>query len=230
MESVPQQVVIANRILVNKGVLDAFGHVSARDPQDPSKFLLSRNLAPALVQEEDLISYDIDGESGDPRRGYIERYIHSEIYRVRSDANAIVHSHAPTALPFTLSAEPLRAVTHMAAFLGTAVPVFEIRDFAGGDSDLLVKTRSLGASLAGVLGNGSAVLMRGHGFVVVGATVAQAVQYAVYLGVNAVIQHQAMLMGEYVPLTSGESEAAREANDGQTHRSWNFWRDEVFRD
>lgn len=228
--SIRDDLVIANRILVHRGILDAFGHVSCRDPEDSSRFLLSRNLAPGQVRADDIIVYEADGESLDERRGYLERYIHSEVYRARPDVGAVVHSHAPGVLPFAVGGTPLRAVTHMAAFIGEEAPIFEIRDFAGMETDLLVGDRALGGSLAGVLGNSSAALMRGHGSVVVGPTLAHAVQRAVYLAVNATVQLQAMATGAVTPLTAGECEAARIANDGQVARAWNFWRDAAMRD
>jgi len=218
---------IANRILVAKGVLDAFGHVSARDPEDPTRFLLARNLAPGNVEAEDVIVYDADGETSDSRPGYLERYIHSEIYRTRPDVGAVVHSHAPDVLPFAVGTVPLRAVTHMAAFLDGNAPVFEIREFAGDASDLLIRDRDLGAALARTLGGSAVALMRGHGSVVVAPTLAHVVQRAVYLAVNARVQLQALALGSVTALTPGEREAARIANDGQVARAWNVWRDEV---
>jgi len=218
---------VANRILVSKGVLDAFGHVSARDTEDPSRFLLARNLAPGDVEAGDVIVYDADGQSSDPRPGYLERYIHSEIYRSRPDVGAVIHSHAPDVLPFAVGSVPLRAVTHMAAFLDGDAPVFEIRDVAGDASDLLIRDQSLGSALAHVLGDSTVALMRGHGSVVVAPTLPHVVQRAVYLAVNARVQLQALATGPVTALSPGECAAARVANDGQVARAWNVWRGEV---
>lgn len=219
--------VVANHILVARGVLDAFGHVSIRNPDDPQTFLISRNLAPAQVDVSDIQLVDLDGTPDDPRPSYLERFLHGSIYRARQDVQAIVHSHSASVVPFSISATPLRAVWHMAGFLGTQVPVFEIRDTAGAESDLLVRNTELGAALARRLGGASVVLMRGHGSVAVGGTLAQAVARAVYTELNARVQAAASQLGDYTALTAEEGAAAATSNDGQVQRAWDIWRAEV---
>jgi ribulose-5-phosphate 4-epimerase/fuculose-1-phosphate aldolase len=218
------ELVDANHILFDQGVLDAFGHVSVRSEQDPQRFLLARNLAPALVSEEDILQFTLQGDTEDSRPPYLERFIHGEIYRARPDVVAVVHSHSPAVVPFSVSNVPLRAVMHMAGFLAEGAPVFEIRDVAGTGSDVLVRNRESGEALARVLGSGSVVLMRGHGSVAVGASLREAVYRAVYTEVNARAQASALALGACTYLTSDEGVATVETMSGQLHRAWGIWR------
>lgn len=218
----------ANHVLVRHGVLDAFGHVSARHPDDPDRFLLSRNRAPGLVGPEDIQVYDLDAETTDDRPGYLERFIHAEIYRRRPDVRSVVHSHSASVVPFSISARPLEAVWHMAGFLGPRVPVFDIRDSAGPASDLLIRDAALGAALAETLGDAAVVLMRGHGSVAVGDSIPEAVFRAVYAELNARVQAAAIgLGGDFTALTEAEAVAAAASNYGQMSRAWEVWRDEA---
>lgn len=226
----PEAVADANHVLVDRGVLDAYGHISARHPDDPNSFLLSRNLAPALVGPQDIQTYDLDAETRDDRPGYLERFIHAEIYRRRPDVRAVVHSHSAAVVPFSISARPLQAVWHMAGFLGPRVPVFDIRDSAGAASDLLIRNADLGARLADALGDSAVVLMRGHGSVTVGDSIPEAVFRAVYAELNARVQASAIGLGEdYTALTEAEALAAAESNYGQMSRAWQIWRSEARR-
>ncbi len=218
------ELALANRILVDHGILDAFGHVSARNPDDPETFLLSRNLAPGLVTAEDIQVISFDGTAHDDRPSYLERFLHAEIYRRREDVHAIAHSHSASIVPFSVSETPLRAVWHMAGFLGTAVPVFEIRDSVGSGSDLLVRDSDLGRDLASALGDQAVALMRGHGFAVVGDSLPQVVARAVYSDLNARAQAAAMQLGGFTPLTEKEGIAAAESNNGQLRRAWEVWK------
>lgn len=228
----------ANRILADQGIFDAFGHVSARCPQDPSRFWLSRNLAPGSVTRADLLAFDVvtgEPQAANAPKVYLERHIHSEVYRARPDVMAVVHNHSPAVLPFAIArGARLRPVCHMAGFLGgqahEAPPLFEIRDHAGPASDLLVRDRGLGAALARTLGDGRAVLMRGHGITLVAASLRVAVFRAIYAEANARLLLQALPLGPPEPLTPGEADAARETNEGQVARPWALWRARARRD
>jgi ribulose-5-phosphate 4-epimerase/fuculose-1-phosphate aldolase len=217
----------ANRVLVMRGVLDAFGHISVRDPEQPDHFLISRNLAPAAVTAKDIQLYDFDGRTADERPGYLERFLHAEIYRLLPAVRSVVHSHSPSMLPFSVSSMPLRAVSHMAGFLAPEVPVFEIRDVAGDASDLLIRNGELGQALAGVLGQSAVALMRGHGWVAVGQSVPHAVFRAVFAEANAKAQAAAVQLGEITALTDAEAIASAVANHGQISRAWALWSQEV---
>jgi HCOMODA/2-hydroxy-3-carboxy-muconic semialdehyde decarboxylase len=221
-----QDLVDANRILFDQRVLDAFGHVSVRHPRRADRFLLSRNLAPALVGVDDIQTFDLDGNVvDDDRRVYLERFIHGEIYRARPEVMAVVHSHSASVVPFSAVASvAFRPVSHMCGFLGKGAARFEIRDFAGDASDLLVRNRMLGAALARSLGNDPVVLMRGHGSTVVGPSLKHAVFRAVYTEVNARLLSEALRLGDVECLSPGEARATMETNEGQLERPWALWK------
>jgi HCOMODA/2-hydroxy-3-carboxy-muconic semialdehyde decarboxylase len=221
------ELVTANHILFDQGVVDGFGHVSVRHPTESGRFLLARSVAPALVVAADIMEFDLDGNPLDVggRALYLERFIHSEIYRARPDAGAVVHSHSPAVVPFSVAKDvPLRAVWHLGGILGEGCPVFEIRTAAGAGTDLLIRDRALGAALARSLGRGPVVLMRGHGCTVVGSTVRHAVFNAVYTETSAALQSEAMRLGAVTYLTREEAEAAAACNAAQIDRSWELWR------
>ncbi|MDQ3027103.1 MAG: class II aldolase/adducin family protein [Pseudomonadota bacterium] len=222
--------VAANRILAMHGVLDAYGHVSVRSRRDPAGFLMSRSLAPQRVTAKDIQEYGADSEPiGDARKPYLERFIHGEIYRKRPDAMAIVHSHSPSVIPFGIAQTPLRPVYHMASFLWTGVPVFDIRRVRE-DNDLLIRDRPLGKALAGSLGKCACVLMRGHGMTVVGENLPEVVFRAVFTEMNAQLQMQAQrLEGPLEFLSDEEGRRATESNRPTIERPWELWKSQVFR-
>jgi ribulose-5-phosphate 4-epimerase/fuculose-1-phosphate aldolase len=224
-----EDIVVGSRVLADFGVLDGFGHVSARDPRNPNHFLMSRSLAPALVTADDLMEFDLDGNPVDARGRsiFLERFIHAEIYRARPDVMSVVHTHSPGVIPFSVSQVPLRAMYHNPSFLAAGVPVWDIRkDF--GDTNMLVSNSAIGKSLAATLGDRPVVLMRGHGDVTVGPTVKMAVFRAYYTDVNAKLQAQAIALGgEPNYLTPGESAKADQINFAVIDRIWNLWRMKV---
>jgi HCOMODA/2-hydroxy-3-carboxy-muconic semialdehyde decarboxylase len=221
-----EDLVVANRVLVNEGVLDAFGHVSVRHPKNPERYLLGRNLAPALVTAGDIVEYDLDSNPIEAPASFThfhERFIHGEIYRARPDVHAVVHSHSPNVIPFGVTEHPLRALYHMSSFLGTGVPVFEIR--SAGMTNMLVSNNALGKSLANTLGESSVALMRGHGNVIVAKSVQMAVFRAVYTEVNARLQLQAAALGGPINfLADEESEKAMQVLDNIHVRAWDIWK------
>lgn len=223
-----EKLVLANRILYRHGVVDGFGHASARHDASPGHFLLARNMAPGLVRREDIVTFDLDGTALDAggRRVYLERFIHAEIYRARRDVHAVVHSHSPSVIPFGVTKQRLRPVFHMSGFLAEGSALFEIRDVAG-DTDMLISNGRLGAALAAVLGPRSTVLMRGHGSTVVGASLEQAVYRAFYAEVNARLQLQARQLGKVTYLNAREAAKAAAVNDTQLQRVWELWRQEI---
>ena len=221
--------VLANRVLAEQGVLDAFGHVSVRHPGNPQRFLMSRALAPALVKAEDIRAYDLDGNALDPKgpTSFPERFIHSEIYRARPDVTAVVHSHAPAVIAFGTTQIPLRPITLSAAFLPPRVPVFEIRRVAGITS-MLVSNPQLGRALAATLGANSVALMRGHGMVVAASTLPLAVYRAVYTMIDARLEADAISLGGLVTfLEPEEAESANKMLDQIHLRAWELWRREA---
>ena len=226
LENAMREVVIANRILANERVVDAYGHVSVRHPLDPTRYLLSRSRAPELVERGDVIEFDLEGKavSGDPRPPYLERFIHGAIYEARPDVQAVVHAHAEAVLPFTISTTPLRPVVHMASFVGPLLPVWDIRDRFG-DTNLLVVNMTQGRDLARSLGAERVVLMRGHGFTAAARSLQEVVRMAVYLPLNARVLAEALRLGEVKYLSRGEIEAhaSMKPDDASMYRAWEYW-------
>jgi len=223
-DAVIQDLVVANHVLVRLGVLDGFGHVSARHPQNRERYLISRLLAPASVQPGDIMELDLDSNPIDARgrRIYNESFIHGEIYRARPDVQAVVHSHSPSVIPFSISTVPFRAVFHNASFLGEHIPVFEIRDSAGEDNAMLVTNGKIAKVLSTTLGDKSVVLMRGHGDTVVGNTIGHAVFRAYYTEVNARLQMQAVMLGGGITYLNQFEVKKREGWE----RNWELWKGE----
>ena len=190
-----QDLVIAYRILAEHGIIDAYGHISVRSPTNPERFWMARSVAPELVTEADMMEFDMDSEPVDAqgRSPVNERFIHGEVYKARPEVMAVVHNHSPSVIPFCCTNTTLRPIFHMSAFIGLGVPNWEIRDAQEG-SDMLVRNTYLGQSLARKLGRHPAALMRGHGAVVVGESLAVAVGRSVYLEQNARMQFQAEIL------------------------------------
>lgn len=215
----------ASRILYGKGIVDAFGHVSCRKPDRPDRFLMSRSMAPGLVRVDDVIEHDLDGEPvaapGTPV--FLERFIHAELYRARSDIHAVVHSHAPSVVPFTVVDTPVRPIAHTCGFLGALGRTFDVADEAGDGTDLLVRNAGLGRALATHLNDSAVVLMRGHGFTAVGISVAEAVFRAVYTAVNCQLLTVALQLGHPKALSAAEAEACERATSSQAGRAWDLW-------
>ncbi len=222
--------VLANHILADQGVVDGFGHISVRSAKNPDHYFISRSRAPALVSADDIMEYDLDDNPIDARgrTSYLERFIHSEIYKARPDIQSVVHSHAPAVIPFSVSDVPLRPVSHMGGFLIRQVPVFEIRDTGGDETDMLVRNKVLGAALAKTLGKGAVVLMRGHGDTAVGQSIKTAVFHAIYAELNARLQAEALRLGGKITFLN-EKEAARigAENDEMVDRPWEIWKSQA---
>ncbi len=221
-----EELVLANHILVDHGVVDAFGHVSVRHDTRPDRFLLARNMAPSQVAAEDIIEFTLDGEAvnANGRKVYLERFIHGEIYRRRPDVVAVVHSHSHSIVPLSVvRGNALKALFHMAGFIGQGAPVFEIRDAGGDGTDLLIRDNALGRALAEHFDHSDIVLMRGHGSTVVGGSIRQAVYRAIYAELNARYQLQATRLGEVTYLTEAESRACIQNIEGEIQRPWNLW-------
>ena len=221
-----EDLVVANRILADQGVVDGFGHISARHDKNPERFLISRNLAPGQVTAADIMEYDLDGNPVDAqgRGSYLERFIHGSIFRARPDVNSVVHSHSPGVVPFSVSETPLKPIYHMAGFLAGGAPIFEIRNSFGAETDMLIRDPKMGDAVARALGRHTVVLMRGHGSVAVGATVRLAVMHAVYTEVDARLEAEALKLGKVNFLNDAEAAKALATNDLQVERAWGVWR------
>jgi ribulose-5-phosphate 4-epimerase/fuculose-1-phosphate aldolase len=220
--------VVANRILANENVVDAYGHVSVRHPDDPGRFFLARSLAPELVEPGDIMEFDLEGNplGGDRRQPYLERFIHAAVYEARPDVMSVVHAHAEDVLPFGITAAPLRPVIHSGSFMGAQVPVWDIRDQFG-DTNLLVTNMAQGRDLAKSLNTHHVALMRGHGFVAAARSIIEVVRMSVYVPRNARVQlNAARLGGDVKPLSRGEIEARNagyKPHSPETWRAWEYW-------
>ena len=227
LERALADVVIANRILAHEGIVDAYGHVSVRHPRDPKRYLLARSLSPEMVQQADIMEFDLEGTpaGGDSRQPYLERFIHGAVYEARPEVLAVVHAHAEDVLPFGITSTPLRPVIHSGSFMGAEVPVWDIRDRFG-DTNLLVTNMPQGRDLAARLAGNNVALMRGHGFVAAARSLIEVVRMSVYVPRNARVQMAAMQLGEVKPLSGGEIDARNagyKPHSPETWRAWEYW-------
>jgi ribulose-5-phosphate 4-epimerase/fuculose-1-phosphate aldolase len=221
--------VAANRILADQEVLDGYGHVSVRSEQNPERYLLARSMAPEITTADDIMEFDLESNpmDGRGRAMHSERFIHGEIYKMRADVKSVVHFHAPSVVLLSVSGEPLRPIYHMAGFLGDGTPLFDIRKAAGQMTNMLVSDPALGRALAQTLGNNPVALMRGHGAVVVGESLPQAVGRSVYVKINAEMQVQAL--GKKIEfLDAEEARLAGMANDSFP-KDWELWKEKAMK-
>jgi ribulose-5-phosphate 4-epimerase/fuculose-1-phosphate aldolase len=216
----------ANRILAHEGVLDAFGHVSARHPDNPNRYLLSRSRAPELVEAADILEYDLDSNPVQPPPAplYSERVIHGEIYKARPDVMAVCHHHAAAFMPLLITGTDYMPVFHLGATGGLKPPFWDQRDEFG-DTNLLVVKPEEGHSLARALGQHWMVLMNRHGVTVAGSSVRDLVFRCYYSARNAEYQVKARDLGRVGPLSPGEVEKAAAINTQTTGlaRAWEVW-------
>jgi ribulose-5-phosphate 4-epimerase/fuculose-1-phosphate aldolase len=224
-----QDLVIANRILAREEVVDAYGHVSARHPDNPNRFLIARSLAPELVGPEDIVELDLDGQlvRHEDHSLYLERFIHAAIFAARPDVMAVVHAHAEDTLPFGIAqGTKLRPVIHSGSFIGPEVPVWDIAD-SFGNTNLLVTNMAQAEDLAKCLGGNSVALMRGHGFAAAARSLIEVVRLSVYLPRNArALMRARQLSGEIKYLSQGEIEARNRGYSPysvETWRTWEYW-------
>jgi HCOMODA/2-hydroxy-3-carboxy-muconic semialdehyde decarboxylase len=225
LESLLEELVTANRILAREGVVDSFGHVSARHPDNPQRFLLSRARAPERIEAADIMEFTLEGEPVDAhsRAPYLERFIHGGIFEARPDVHAVVHNHSPSVIPFGVTDKKLKPLLHMCANIGHEVSTWDSHDKFG-DTALLVENVEMGRDLARAIGSDRTILMRGHGATIVGANVRQAVFISIYLEVNAKLQMQAMAMGDIKFLTAGEvDKVAARTGPYTINRAWENW-------
>jgi ribulose-5-phosphate 4-epimerase/fuculose-1-phosphate aldolase len=221
------ELVIANRIIAHLKLVDSFGHITVRNPENPSRYFMARSRAPALVTKEDILEFNLDSTPVDLRgfRPYAERPIHGCLYKARPDVVAVCHNHAHELLPLAVTKTAMRPALHSASVIGHEVPVWDIRDQFG-DTNMLVTTNEMGDSLASAVGMGKAALMRGHGSVIVGKTVQDAVFTTYYLRLNAEVLIKAMSMGrEIAYLSPGEVDRSGDLHSQPLSqgRAWEDW-------
>jgi ribulose-5-phosphate 4-epimerase/fuculose-1-phosphate aldolase len=226
--------VIANHILSHEiGVLDAYGHVSVRDPRNPNHYYLSRAIAAGMVTAADIIEYDLDSKPVGRERsdGYLERFIHGEVYKARPDVMAVIHAHSPELIAFGASSVPLRNMIHTGSFINDGVPIFDVRKVGGTADDMLIRTPALGKALTQSLGNKTAMILFGHGVVVTAASLPTAVSNAYFLNMNARVEEQAIRLGGTVNYLEREPgakpPAATPAGAAANNRAWEYWKRQV---
>ena len=224
-----KDLVIANRILAKEDVVDAYGHISVRNPDNPKHFFISRSLAPELIEHDDIVELDLSGQPvrDEKRSLYLERFIHAAIYEMRPDVNSVVHAHAEDILPFGIAkATPLKPVIHSGSFIGKDVPVWDIAEKFG-DTNVLVTNMDQGRDLAKCLGGNGVALMRGHGFASAARSIIEVVRMSVYLPRNArALMRAKMLGGEIKYLSQGEIDARNAGYSPystETWRAWEYW-------
>jgi len=229
LDSIFRDLVIANRILATEEVVDAYGHVSIRHPNNPNHFLIARSLAPDLVTADDIVELGLDGQpvGNEKRTLYLERFVHAAIFEARPEVMAVVHAHAEDTLPFGIAdATRLRPVIHSGSFVGSEVPVWDIADNFG-DTNLLVTNMEQGRDLAKCLGGNNVALMRGHGFAAAGRSLIEVVRMSVYLPRNARALLRAKQLGGRIRyLSQGEIDARNRGYSPystETWRAWEYW-------
>ena len=220
------QVVVANRILSNEGILDALGHVSLRNPENPNTFFQARSLSPFEVTREDILEIDLEGNvvTRTTMRPYGERVIHSSILKARPEMNAVFHGHPASVIPFSVTGVPLRPVTHVGSFLYQGVPVYD--DYEPGRG-MLISTKQEGERVAKHLGANRVHLLRGHGCNIVAESIPHLVASAIYLRDNALIQLQSLQLGKevtYIPSEDGKVAMETALFDSlPLERMWGYW-------
>ena len=229
LDNLLNDLVIANRILANEDIVDAYGHVSVRRPDDPTRFFLARSLAPEFITRDDIVEFTLDGKPvrEEKRALYLERFIHGGIFEARPDVVAVVHAHAEDILPFGLTnGTPLRPVIHSGSFIGSNVPIWDIADKFG-DTNLLVANVEQGQDLAKCLGPNNVALMRGHGFAAAARSLIEVVRVSVYLPRNArALMNAKHLGGQIKYLSQGEIDARSRGYSPysvETWRAWHYW-------
>ena len=226
IDELKQELVTANRILANEKVLDSFGHISVRNPEKPDHFFLSRARAPERIVENDITEFTLDGKivGHNPGKPYSERFIHGGIFEARPDVMAVVHNHSPNVVPFSVSKTyRMRPIMHMCGPIGGDIPTWDIRNKFG-DTNLLVTSMDMARDLAGTLGHRNVSLMRGHGSVVVGRSIREAVFTSVYMEINADMLLKALRLGEIEYLSDGEVAIIEKGRAGFTfERAWENW-------
>lgn len=225
LTAVIEDLVTANRVLARENILDSFGHISARNPDNPQQYLLSRARAPDCIEEADIMTFDLDGTAVSPgdRKPYLERFIHGAIYEARPDVHAIIHSHAASIIPYGVTGWRMKPIMHICSAIGKDVPIWDSSDKFG-DTNLLVADMVMGRDLVRTLGDGITALMRGHGCVVATRNIRLSVFTAIQLELNAKLIRESMPLGQIKYLTEGEVERILAGMSSYTwERAWENW-------
>ena len=220
-QSLRNDVAAANRIIERFGLSNAFGHVSARIP-GTNTFIIPTRRSPGLADAHNLLVLDTDGKilsgEGTPNS---EFWIHARTYAARPDVGGVVHAHPPASICLTQIGEPHRVVHNSGGPFIDGVPEY--------DRIGLIRSRELGDLLAGRLGAGIAVMMRGHGFTTAHADVRSATVAACYLEESAALQIRMLAAaggdaGRIRTYTRAEAEVVRgQINENVVSRAWEYY-------
>jgi ribulose-5-phosphate 4-epimerase/fuculose-1-phosphate aldolase len=226
LAEVRQELATANRVLANEGVLDAFGHISVRHPDNPGRYFISRYGAAELMKPSDILELTLDSKPVEPTsaRLFSELVIHGCIYQARPDVHSVCHHHAISVLPYCITGVELVPVMHLGASLGGKVPFWDSRDEFG-DTPLVVTTPEEGRSHARALGKQWMVLLRRHGATVAGRSLRECVFRSIYTCRNAELQSRAMAIGSISTLSAGEAEmcSSHSLTPRTLGRAWEYW-------
>jgi L-fuculose-phosphate aldolase len=209
----------AIRILNANGVMHMSGHVAARDGADPNvMWINSRQASRSTLTTRDIVRIDLrTGDSiGGGDEPPSEFHIHRAIFNRRPEVGAIVHSHPLHVVALSVAGAPLLPVTIDGAFLGASTPVF---DDAGH-----ISTVERGELVANAIGNSPALVLRGHGMVVVGRSVEEASTRITLAEDNAHTQFLALAIGPVQRLRDDELAAVErmKASDKAVRKAFHY--------
>jgi HCOMODA/2-hydroxy-3-carboxy-muconic semialdehyde decarboxylase len=214
MEQLKSDFVTALKIVSCEGLSDAFAHVSAR--VDGQRMLFMPRKSPDLVKKSDLFLVDFEKQVS-------QSTVHQAVYKARSDVQAVLHFHAPSIVLLTLVGRTIRPLHNYSAMFYEGVPLF--------DGPGQVETPERAAEIARILGSGKAVLLRGHGAVVVGKSIREACILSLYLQETARLEAEASRLGapQYIPADEAERMARRTFKPESTARAWDHFAAKVKR-
>ena len=219
-----QDVITASHILTNEGILDSFGHVSARSVTNPDHFFMPRAMPPALVSRADIVEVGLDCKPVMPNAPRLngERYIHCEVYKAHPEVQSVIHTHDLAVIPFGIAGVPLRPVVAQAGFLPPETPLFEVRDANADEAKrgMLVLNAHLGDALAQKLGSNPVILMRGHGETVVGRSVREATVRTLYTHIDAQAQLAGMALNPKIVAMDDAELAVNSTENFDADRPW----------
>jgi L-ribulose-5-phosphate 4-epimerase len=225
LEELKKKVALGNRLMFHQGLADYHGHVSARVP-GTRKFFIKPVLAPlGEISSKDIILVDIDdymeiceqnwAQAGNKRAVTKlklpprETMIHASIYNARSEVNSVVHTHQTLATAFSVAGVPLRPIYNQAAAFAPETPIFP--------SPRLIYTVQDGKEICQTLGDRMAMLLQGHGIVVVGDSLEYATVHAIYLERTAYMQWVASSVGKPAAMPQKDIDYMKE---NMTYRSY----------
>ena len=206
LASLKRDFVTALRIISHEGLSDAFAHLSARIDGGKRMLFMPRK-SPALVKANEL--FVVDFEKLVP-----QSTVHQAVYKLRHDVGSVIHFHSPAVILLSVVGQTVQSMHNYSSIFYEGVPVF-----AGTGQ---VESPERAGEIARLLGQSKAIILRGHGAVVVGRSVREVCILALYLEESARLQVEAMKLGEprFVPSQEAERIAKRTFKPASTERAW----------